>query len=55
MILNVYRQPGTDLVIDYVTKLVPLLKCVIRGDFNVYYDFFELGVNTFLRRGELVK
>ena len=50
-----YKQPSTNLVIDYVTKLVPLLKCVIKGDFNVYYDFFELRVSTFSRRGELVK
>ena len=55
MILNAYRQPGTDLVIDYVTKLVPPLKYVIGGDFNVHHDFFKPGVNTFSRGGELVK
>jgi hypothetical protein len=55
LILNVYRQPGTNLVIDYVTKLVSLLRCIVRGDFNVYHDFFKPGVNTFLCEGELVK
>jgi hypothetical protein len=55
LILNVYRQPSTDLVIDYVTKLVPPPRCIIGGDFNVHHDFFEPGVNTFSRGGELVK
>ena len=55
MILNAYRQPGTDLVIDYVTKLVPLPKYVIGGDFNVHHDFFKPGVNIFSRGGELVE
>ena len=54
-ILNAYRQPSTNLVIDYVTKLVPPPKCVIGGDFNVHYDFFEPGVSTFSRGGELVE
>jgi hypothetical protein len=54
-ILNAYRQPGTDSVIDYVTQLVPPPKCVIGGDFNVHHDFFEPGVNTFSRGGELVE
>jgi ribonuclease HI len=54
-ILNAYRQPGTDSVIDYVTKLVPPPKCLIGGDFNVHHDFFEPGVDTFSRGGELVE
>jgi hypothetical protein len=49
------RQPSTNLVINYVTKLVPSPRCIIGGDFNVHYDFFKPGVNTFLCRGELVK
>lgn len=55
LILNAYRQPGTDLVIDYVTKLVPPPRCIVGGDFNVHHDFFEPGVNTFSRGGELVE
>jgi hypothetical protein len=55
LILNTYRQPGTDLVIDYVTKLVPPSRCIVEGDFNVHHDFFEPGVNTFSRGGELVE
>jgi hypothetical protein len=54
-ILNAYRQPSTNSVIDYVTKLVPPPKCVIGGDFNVHHDFFEPGVSTFSRGGELVE
>jgi hypothetical protein len=54
-ILNIYRQPGSDLVIDYVTRLVPPPRCIIGGDFNAHHDFFEPGVNTFARGGELVE
>ena len=54
-ILNIYRQLGSDLVIDYVTRLVPLPRCIIGGDFNAYHDFFEPRVNTFARGGELVE
>ena len=50
-ILNVYRQPGSDLVIDYVTRLVPPPRCIVGGDFNAYHDFFEPRVNTFYTRG----
>ena len=55
LILNVYRQPSTDEVIDYVTSLVPLANYVIRGDFNVYHDFFKPRVSNFSRGGELVE
>ena len=54
-ILNVYRQPGTNEVIDYVTSLVPPANCVIGGDFNVHHDFFEPGVSSFSRGSELVE
>jgi hypothetical protein len=54
-ILNAYRQPGSDLVIDYVTRLVPPPRCIVGGDFNAHHDFFEPGVNTFARGGELVE
>ena len=42
-------------MIDYVTKLIPPPRCIIGGDFNVHHDFFEPGVNTFSRGGELVE
>ena len=42
-------------MIDYVTRLVPLPRCIIRGDFNAHYDFFKPGVNTFTQGGELVE
>jgi hypothetical protein len=42
-------------VIDYVTSLVPLANYVIRGDFNVYYDFFKPRVSSFSRESELVE
>lgn len=54
-ILNIYRQPNTNEVIDYVTMLTPPPNCVIGGDFNVHHDFFEPGVDTFSRGGELVE
>lgn len=53
-ILNVYRQPDSDQIINYITGLTPPPKCIIGGDFNTHHDFFEPGVNTFGRGGELV-
>lgn len=52
-ILNIYRQPGNDTVLDYVISLNPPAKCIVGGDFNVHHDLFEPGVNTFGRGGEL--
>jgi hypothetical protein len=43
-ILNVYRQPLTLEVIDYVTHLSPPSKCLVGGDFNARHDMFEPGV-----------
>jgi ribonuclease HI len=54
-ILNAYRQPSNDAVIDYITGLVPPPNCVVGGDFNAHHDFFEPGVNTFSRGGELAE
>jgi hypothetical protein len=54
MILNVYRAPSTNDVVDYITTLVPPNKCIIRGDFNAHHDFFEPEVITFGCGGELV-
>lgn len=54
-ILNVYRQPGNDVVLDYITNLDPPAKCVIGGDFNAHHDHFEPGVDTFGRGGDLAR
>jgi hypothetical protein len=55
LILNIYRQPGTDLIIDYVIKLVSSLRYIVESDFNIYYNFFKPGINTFLCEGKLVE
>ncbi|KAJ5032219.1 uncharacterized protein L3040_008828 [Drepanopeziza brunnea f. sp. 'multigermtubi'] len=51
--LNVYRQPLMDPIIDYITHLVPPSKCLIGGDFNVWHDMFEPGVEPKGRGGDL--
>ena len=43
-ILNVYRQPTTHEVIDYVKNLVPPNNCLVGGDFNVGHGMFDPGV-----------
>jgi len=43
-ILNLYRQPTTPQVIDYIKNLVPPENCLIGGDFNVQHDMFNPGV-----------
>lgn len=52
-ILNCYRRPGSDEVIDYVTHLAPPPKLLVGGDFNVWHDHFEPGVQPLHRGGEL--
>lgn len=54
-IINGYRQPGNDTVLEYITSLDPPNNCVIGGDFNVHHDHFEPGIDTFGRGGELVQ
>ncbi|EDN04709.1 conserved hypothetical protein [Histoplasma mississippiense (nom. inval.)] len=54
-ILNVYRQPGTDAVMDYLTNLSPPARCLIGGDINVRHDAFEPGAVNLHRGGELVQ
>lgn len=53
-ILNIYREPGKDAVLDYILSLVPPSKCLIGGDFNVHNEYFEPGVDNYARGGELV-
>ena len=45
-ILNVYRQPQTPQVLEYVTHLSPPPRCLIGGDFNAKHDTFEPGAPT---------
>ncbi|EDN10981.1 conserved hypothetical protein [Histoplasma mississippiense (nom. inval.)] len=54
-ILNVYRQPETDAVMDYLTNLSPPARCLIGGDINVRHDAFEPGAVNLHRGGELVQ
>ena len=41
--LNVYRKPGRDEVIDYVTNLTPPNNSLIGGEWNVWHPEFEPG------------
>lgn len=52
-ILNIYRQPLNDTVLNYVISLNPPEKCIIGGDFNVHHDLFEPGVLPHSRGGDL--
>lgn len=54
-ILNVYRAPNTDEVLDYIVTLVPPEKCLIGGDFNIHHDYFEPGIPTSGRGRELAE
>jgi hypothetical protein len=52
-ILNVYKEPHTSEIIDYVAYLVLFSSCLIRGDFNIWYNMFKLGVADTNKEGEL--
>lgn len=54
-ILNAYRQPNNDTILDYVINLNVPNKCIIGGDFNAHHDLFEPGVSTFGRGGDLAQ
>lgn len=54
-LLNVYRQPGQDNVIDYVTRLIPPTRCLIGGDWNVWHPEFEPGIGGLNRGADLVQ
>ena len=54
-ILNIYRQPLTNEVMDYVTSLTPPAKCLLGGDFNCYHDTFEPGVASHARGADLAE
>ena len=46
VILNVYRQPQTPEVLEYITHLLPPSNCLIGGDFNVRHKIFEPGSSS---------
>jgi ribonuclease HI len=54
-VLNVYRQPNNDSILEYIIDLDIPDKCIIGGDFNVHHDLFEPGVTTFGRGGDLAQ
>ena len=54
-ILNAYRQPLSPDVIDYVTHLAPPANCLVGGDFNVWHDTFEPGVQSAHQGAELAR
>ncbi|KAK7177446.1 RNA-directed DNA polymerase from transposon x-element, partial [Paraphaeosphaeria sporulosa] len=45
-ILNIYRQPQTTPVLEYVLGLAPTTRSLVGGDFNTKHDTFEPGVPT---------
>jgi hypothetical protein len=50
---NVYKELYTSEIIDYVAYLAPFSSCLVREDFNVWYNMFELGVADTNKGGEL--
>jgi hypothetical protein len=52
-ILNVYKEPHTSEIIDYVTYLASLSSCLVKRDFNVWHDMFKPGVTDINKEGEL--
>jgi hypothetical protein len=52
-ILNMYRESHTPEIIDYVAYLAPSSSCLVKRDFNVWYNMFKLGVTDTNKRGEL--
>jgi hypothetical protein len=52
-ILNVYREPHTSEMIDYIAHLAPPSSCLVEGDFNAWHDMFKPGVADTNKKGEL--
>jgi hypothetical protein len=52
-ILNVYKEPHTSEIIDYVAHLTPLSSCLVKRDFNVWHNMFKPGVANTNKKGEL--
>lgn len=53
-LLNCYRQPSTDEVVDYLTSLIPPERFVAGGDLNAHDSYWEPGVESSGRGRELV-
>jgi hypothetical protein len=54
-ILNVYRQPHSIVVMDYVTHLAPPPQCLVGGDFNAWHDMWEPGIQPANRGADLAR
>jgi hypothetical protein len=52
-ILNVYKEPHTPEIIDYVAHLTPLSSCLVEGDFNTWHNMFKPGVTDTNREDKL--
>jgi hypothetical protein len=52
-ILNIYRELYTSEIIDYVAYLALLSSCLVKRDFNVWYNMFKPGVADTNKEGEL--
>jgi hypothetical protein len=50
----VYKELHTPEIIDYVAYLAPFSSCLVREDFNIYYNMFKPGVTDTNKEGELV-
>jgi ribonuclease HI len=53
--LNVYREPRTNEVMDYVTNLTPPARCLIGGDWNARDPTFEPGSESRDRGADLAR
>jgi hypothetical protein len=52
-ILNMYKEPHTPEIIDYVAHLAPSSSCLVRGDFNAWHNIFKPGIADTNKEGEL--
>ncbi|KAJ5545469.1 RNA-directed DNA polymerase from transposon X-element [Penicillium sp. DV-2018c] len=54
-VLNLYREPTTPEVIDYLTSLEPENNCLVGGDLNARHDAFEPGAESLHGGGEIAR
>ncbi|KAH8753240.1 Endonuclease/exonuclease/phosphatase, partial [Diaporthe sp. PMI_573] len=45
-LLNFYRQPKTEAVLEYLIALSPPGRCIIGGDANAHHDLWEPGIRS---------
>jgi hypothetical protein len=48
-----YKEPHTSEIIDYVAYLASLSSCLIKKDFNVWYNMFKPSVADTNKKSEL--